>query len=161
MNYLDHRRNLKLGLVKKEDKKPTPIPKKSAKKIAQKASEKKERGGQYSEMVKWYGTIMQNEKPICWETGEKIEQAFLHASVSHLLPKALFPSVATHKNNYAILSAANGSHGKYDLSWESAAKMKIWPYALKVIVKELVPRLSAEERRRLPDVIQQELDPLK
>lgn len=163
------------------------IAKKSAKKIAQEAVEKAQResnGG--TELEKWYAAIMERETPKCWETDEwigkpdkqniiddhpemsdeEIEVAFKkaqfawHGSIAHILPKSDYPSVATHPQNYMILKMWGGIHGTYDASWEKAAKMKVWKYAVKII-NILYPLLTAEEKGRLMEieVIAQEIRP--
>jgi len=145
-------------------KPPKPIAKKSAKKIQEEKEEKKQRNGEDSDLVKWYAKIMQEEPGKCWETGEKIDKKDKmgwHGSIAHILSKKDYPSVKTHPLNYMILKMWGGTHGQYDASWEKAAKMKVWPYALKIIVNTLYPLLTPEEKRKLPDVILQEIDPLK
>lgn len=159
--YLQKRQALKLGLVPPVVKEKKPIPKKSVKKIEQEAAERQERGEQETELQKWYSHIMQTEHPVCWETGEKIDTRDVkgwHGSIAHALPKIQFPSVATHPKNYLILKMWGGTHGQYDSSWENASRMKVWPIACEVF-NQLYPLLSADEKRRLPDVIVQEIRP--
>jgi len=150
----------KNGLLPKTGPKPKkPIAKVSKKRAKENAEAK---GGGETELQKWYAKIMDSETAKCWETGEKLNKADKlgwHGSVAHCLPKSLFPSVATHPQNYMILSMWNGIHAQYDSSWERAAKMKIWPYALKIITTVLYPLLTSEERRKLPDIIIQEIPP--
>lgn len=104
---------------------------------------------------------MQEEEGKCWETGQKInkqDKLGWHGSIPHVLDKANYLSVKTHPLNYMILSMWGGTHGQYDSSWENASKMKVWSYAIKVI-NLLYPLLKQEEKRRLPDVIIQEIKP--
>jgi hypothetical protein len=155
---------LQAARVPKQKKTPKPIAKVSVKKAKQIAEEKKELKGDKTDLHKWYTKIMESEEPKCWETGERLNKADKlgwHGSVAHILCKSLYPSVATHPQNYMILSMWNGSHANYDSSWEKAAKMKVWPYALKIILTVLVPLLTPEEKRKLPEIIVQEIDPLK
>ena len=121
-----------------------------------KTSEKEE-----TELQKWYSAIMQKEEGRCWETGEKInknDKRGWHGSIAHILGKADFPSVSTHPLNYMILKMWGGTHGQYDSSWENASKMKVWPYAVK-IMNILYPLLTREEKSRLPEIITQEIKP--
>jgi len=114
-----------------------------------------------TELQKWYAKIMQDEPGICWETGERIDKKDKlgwHGSVAHILSKSDYPSVRTHSLNYMILKMWGGIHGQYDASWEKAAKMKIWPYAIKII-RILYPLLTQEEKRKLPDSVLQEINP--
>lgn len=164
--YSERYKLIKLGQLPKEAiaKARKPIAKKSAKKILEEKEAKNERGGEDTDLQKFYARIMQNEPGKCWETGEKInkqDKMGWHGSVAHILSKRDFPSVATHPQNYMILSMWNGSHANYDSSWERAATMKVWPYALKIIITVLLPLLPPEEKRKLPDVVLQEIDPLK
>lgn len=138
------------------------IPKKSAKKIAQdKAIKETGKLMEDTELQKWYAKIMQDEQGKCWETGvtiNKQDKLGWHGSIAHILDKANYPSVKTHPLNYMILSMWGGTHGQYDSSWEHASKMKVWSYAIKII-NLLYPLLKPEEKRRLPDVIIQEINP--
>lgn len=164
--YQQKLNRIKLGQEPKTTgpKPKKPIAKKSAKKLEQEKAEKKERGGESTNLQKWYEKIMQNEPGKCWETDvniNRMDKLGWHGSVAHILGKRDFPSVATHPQNYMILCMWNGSHGNYDSSWERAATMKVWKYALNIIINVLLPLLPPEEKRKLPDVILQEIDPLK
>lgn len=160
-DYLNRRRAfIEAGRPLKEKKKYT-IPKKSAKRLAKEGAEKDVRGEDDTDLQKWYAKIMQDEPGKCWETGELIDKRDKmgwHGSIAHCLPKSDYPSVRTHPQNYMILKMWGGTHGQYDASWEKAAKMRIWPYACKIF-NLLYPLLSAEEKRKLPDVIIQEIKP--
>lgn len=114
-----------------------------------------------TELQKWYAAIMEKEEGRCWETGERInkdDKMGWHGSIAHVLPKSDYPSVSTHPLNYMILKMWGGTHGQYDSSWENASKMKIWPYAVKII-NILYPLLNREERARLSEIIVQEIKP--
>lgn len=151
--YLKQRQDQKLGLKPIAEKKVYSIPKKSAKKLAQEKEEKKARGGEKTDLEKWYAVIMEKEIGRCWETGKVISKADKdgwHASIAHVLPKKLFPSVATHTRNYLILSAREGAHSRYDLSWQSAQEMRVWPIAMSRFF-ELEPDIADNERKYLPD----------
>lgn len=133
-----------------KEKKVYKIPKVSKKKAAEKLATN---GGEQTELQKWYAKIMKKEDAVCWETGEKInknDKLGWHGSIAHVLPKAVFPSVATHPLNYLILSMWNGSHANYDSSWAKARTMKVWDLAMDRIVM-MEPDLTEEERRKLPD----------
>lgn len=166
MNYREQLALIRQGLAPKTTgpKPKKPMKRVSDKKLAADAEEKKARGEEATDLQKWYQKIMDSEEAKCWETGERIDKNDKfgwHGSVAHILPKELFPSVETHPMNYMILKMWGGTHGQYDSSWENAAKMKVWPYALKIIVGTLLPCLTPEEKRKLPDVVLQEIDPLK
>lgn len=139
-----------------KEKKRYKIPIKSAKRIAKEKAEKEERNGEQTELQRWYQHIIKIESPICWETLQRFngnDKSIFIGSIAHILPKSLYPSVATHPRNYMILHMWNGAHANYDRSWGSASKMKIWSYALNIILNELYPLLTPEEKRKLPDFI--------
>jgi len=141
-----------------KEKKTYKIPKKSEKRIA-KEKEQSETKGSETELQKWYARIMKTEKPICWETGNKInteDKVAWHGSIAHVLPKSLFPSVATHQCNYLILQMYGGTHGQYDSSWHNAQKMKVWPTAIDRFLM-IEPDISADERKYIPDCLLIEL----
>ena len=147
-----------------KDKKKYVIPKKSAKREAKEKEQKviqQESGNTETELQKWYAEIMAKETPRCWETEEWIDTKDTfgwHGSIAHVLGKELFPSVKTHPLNYIILKMWGGTHGQYDASWEKAAKMKVWPHAVKII-NLLYPILTKEEKSKLPDIVIQEIKP--
>lgn len=83
------------------------------------------------------------------------------AATAHCLPKRKeygFPSVAHLLDNRIFLGAGCGCHSRYDRSWEDAASMKIWPIALEKI-KKIVPLIDPKERKNIPDIILQEIEP--
>lgn len=126
----------------------------SDKRAAKLKAEKASRGTSPTPLQKWYAAIMAKEDGVCWETGEAInkqDKKGWHGSIAHVLPKEHFPSVATHPDNYLILSMWNGSHSNYDSSWSKASKMKIWPEAVDRFLK-IYPSIAREERKKLPEV---------
>lgn len=165
-SYFERMKLIKLGLLPREAvaKEKKPLKKVSDKKAAEMKEQKiiaKETGSGETELQKWYSEIMAKETPRCWETGEwiNVKDTFgWHGSVAHVLPKELFPSVKVHPQNYMILKMWGGTHGDYDASWEKAAKMNVWPYAVKVF-NILYPLLTTEEKAKLPDIVLQEIKP--
>ncbi len=156
-------RALKAAALLPKEKKIYKIPPISKKKAALLEAEKGLRNGEDTELQKWYANIMQSEPGKCWETGEPInkqDKMGWHGSIAHVLCKEHYPSVKVHPLNYMILKMWGGTHGQYDSSWENASKMRIWPYALKII-NILYPLLTQEEKRKLPEVIIQEINPEK
>lgn len=163
ISFMELRQLQKLGLAEKTTgaKPKKPMRKVSAKKEAELAAEKESRGENATELQQWYERIMFSEEGKCWETDERIDKndkMGWHGSVAHCLPKNEYPSVATHPMNYMILKMWGGTHGQYDSSWENASKMKVWKHACKVF-NILYPCLTAEEKRKLPDIIIQEIKP--
>jgi len=112
------------------------------------------------------------QNPYCQECGawipEKIRQvgkkftlSGYRCATAHVLPKKEeygFPSIAHVLDNRIFLGAGCGCHAKYDRSWEDAASMKIWPIAFEKI-KKLIPLIDPKERKNIPDIILQELEP--
>ena len=99
-------------------------------------------------------------KPYCEECGEFIPSDYYRAATAHVIPKRKdfgFPSVATNPINKLFLGAGCGCHSKYDISWESASKMKIWPKAV-VIFKKLYKFISESELKNIPDILLKTLD---
>jgi len=87
----------------------------------------------------------------CWNCGEFIHVAFARAATAHILPKRknMFPSVATHPENYLILGAGCGCHSEYDRSWDDASKMQVWP---KVVERFLLIKDDIKDATPIPDV---------
>lgn len=95
---------------------------------------------------------------LCRECGEYVYSAdmdFQLACIAHLLPKEYFPSVAKNILNIMCLGGTCGCHRKYDKSWASARKMKIWSEAEFIIVKFLIPLLPPNEYKKLPDFLKE------
>jgi hypothetical protein len=94
---------------------------------------------------------------ICDECGERCyasDQTFQMAAQAHLLPKKTVKSVALDPRNIKCLpSYGCGCHSKYDKSWASAQKMRIWPDVEKIILEELIPKLRPDEYKKLPSFL--------
>lgn len=108
----------------------------------------------------WYSDRMQECTGKCENCGEPIWVSDRHSSIAHVLPKRKnhgFPSVATHPLNKLELGPRCGCHNKYDVSWWSAKKMKIFPKATEIAL-QLYPLLTREEQARFPEVFQNVLD---
>jgi hypothetical protein len=113
-----------------------------------------------SKLESWFTRKIKQCLWICEECGVNCHSSdakYQRAAQAHLLPKSLFPSVATHDLNHKTLGPSCGCHNKYDVSWKSASKMKIWKSALQQIF-QLIPLLPQEEYKKLPDVIRDEYE---
>ncbi len=107
-------------------------------------------------LVSYYQYQMNKAKGYCANCGEPISRLDRHSSIAHVLPKKKnhgFPSVADNPLNALELGPRCGCHNKYDLSWLSASKMKIFPQAVQIAIK-LYPLLTQEEKGRFPEVFQ-------
>lgn len=67
--------------------------------------------------------------PQCWECGAFIPVKYYRAATAHILPKAIFKSIATHSLNYLILGAGCGCHNKTH-RLDTFSTMKIFPEAV-------------------------------
>lgn len=155
MSYLEDRNKRKLGLLpplptKKERK---PIKKMSAKKAAEVTAEKEARGGEDTELTKWYKRQMKF-MDVCEATGLRLEtKIYKYAimSICHILPKSKCKSVATHPLNRVFLLP--DLHTKFDaMSWKEREQMSCWPDIRDRLVM-LYPDLSTEERRHFPESV--------
>lgn len=148
------------ALPTKKEKKP--LRKKSLKLIEKEKNEKEERGD--SGLDKWFEERRKEMTGVCAECGGKTgkdDDKFYRHSIAHILPKrnSMFPSVATVVYNWVELCFwGNSCHSKYDSSWEQAATMRIWPFVVHN-VNMLYPKLTKEEKARIPDVLLQEIKP--
>jgi hypothetical protein len=145
-------RKIKAGTDKKPEKRKgiAPI---SEKRRAKLAAEKEARGDSETQLQQWYSHIMATEEPVCWETGERInkeDELGWRGSIAHILPKNLFPSVATHPLNYMILKMWGGTHTDYDSSWSKAKLMKVWPIAVERFL-QFEKDIADNERKYLPN----------
>jgi len=154
--YSDRLRLIKLGLLPKEAvaKKKQPIKKVSDKKKAELEAEKKERGGEETELTKWYRRCVKMMSGYCVETGLKTEtKIFKYAvmSIAHLIPKSKAKSVATHPLNWIELNV--DFHHKFDaMSWEEREKLGCWPVIQERLIM-LYPDIHPSEHRHFPESV--------
>lgn len=106
--------------------------------------------GKQADLVFWFADRIKERSGVCMECLEVIPAAYAFHSCAHLLPKSLFPSVATHPMNYLELGAGCGHHNAWDVSWLSASKMKVAKIA-KERFKTFEHLIAPEERRRIPE----------
>ena len=146
---LEQIRQLKENALLPKVKVRKPIPKKSAKKLAQeKIPEYK---NDKAELEKWFKDIQAKHFTSyggrCMECGSHIPVEFARHATAHLLPKRIFGSVKTHHLNYLILGAGCGCHDKTHRV-DTFVKMDIWGEAANKI-KQLIPFLDFDEYRYL------------
>jgi len=151
---------LKNGTAKPDPPKETKrIPPVSAKQKEKLKAEQPQR----AEKSQWFLDRIAESKGRCMECGCSINKnnvTFAIMTVAHVLPKrkGQFPSVATHKDNSLELCVTNGCHDRYDKTWGDAAQMKVWPLAVKKFLI-IYPSIAPAERKNIPDVLMQELEP--
>lgn len=155
----------RLQAIKNGTAKPEPPKeKRGIAKVSEKQKQKnKEAKPNREEQLQWFKDCVAVMKGRCLECGCKINKndfQFAIMAIAHVLPKrdSQFPSVKTHKENWIELCAENGCHHKYDTSWEDAATMKVWPLVIEKF-KLIYPSIAPKERKNIPDVLLQELEP--
>jgi hypothetical protein len=156
MSYLDERRKfIEDGRPLKEKKKYS-IPKISEKRKKKLAAEKELRGGDDTELVKWYKGRMKVMGERCNECGHKIENRvyqFAIMSICHLLPKRknMCPSVSTHPLNWIALCPDH--HNMYDgASWEERELMGCWETVRDRLI-HVYESLDESEKRHFPESV--------
>jgi hypothetical protein len=119
-----------------------PKPKKALKQVSDKKkvkdAETKAAGGDPDKKALdlWYHNIAYQISPgqcHCWECNEYIPAPFIRHATAHIFPKAAFPSVMTHPDNYLILGAGC-CHDKTH-TVERFKKMGIWREAVERFLK--------------------------
>lgn len=90
---------------------------------------KKQRDEFKKELTNFFETQLKDKKyVICEECGKKIFNPG-RETLAHILPKAIFKSVAHNENNFLWLCLEH--HGQFDSSYSKAMKMVCWEKAVK------------------------------
>lgn len=149
-------------LLKEMAKYPKPlknytIPKKSAKRIQQ----EKEFNGDDIQW-KWFEERRKDMGGYCKNCGCKSckdDDEKFHYSIAHILPKAYFPSVATHPLNFIELCfwGNNSCHSQYDNKTLDLIDMYCFAEIIDKFVK-IYPFIEKSERRRIPSVLMQYIE---
>lgn len=158
-------------MVKGRDYTPRPKPEKQPKKLPQpisRYSKKKPReiasGEKKVDLTEWFPERRIEMTGICANCGDpsaKFSDEWYRCSICHLLPQRFFPSVADHEFNWIELCHFNKScHTNMDSSSRKfePQKMKCWPEMVKRF-KIIYPLTHPSERRHIPDIYLQELEP--
>lgn len=156
--YFKRMQMIKLGLLPKEAvaKEKKPIAKKSEKR-KQEDLEKKQMGTDVG-LDKWFEERRKEMTGSCKHCGGKSckdNDEFYKFSICHILPKAYFPSVATHEYNFIELCFWNNNcHGNMDNKVLDLIDMNCWD---EIVTKFCImyPMIAKEERRRIPEVLLQ------
>jgi hypothetical protein len=112
------------------------------------------------EMDKWFRLRVSEMRGSCAECGEYINRhiyKYAKCGVAHIFPKSKFDSIRCHPLNWMELGATCGCHSRSE-DFEKAMQMKIWPLMLSRI-KILIGSIAKEERKSIPDIILQEIEP--
>lgn len=84
----------------------------------------------------WFHNIQYQFSPgtcHCWECNAYVPDPFIRHASAHIFPKAAFPSVATHPDNYLILGAGCCHDKSHTV--ERFKKMGIWREAVERFLK--------------------------
>jgi hypothetical protein len=159
---LDEIRKLKASAGMPKEKKYF-IPPVSEKRQAKLNMEKENRGGEDTELLKWYKRTQKQLTGKCARCGYKYNHHNLTNAIratAHILAKRdnMFPSVATHPLNFIELPPYCGCHNWYDnlATWEEIKESVIWP-----IVRERFLQMEPDiqERSKIPDTLLNEIKP--
>jgi len=145
-------RKLKEEALLPKKKKIYFMPKVSKKKQKIDREERADRNGEDTDQQKWYKLTISSCDRVCWNCNadlSRLSRDEMFSCVAHVLPKSIFPSVATHPDNYMILGRYCNCHGQYDSSWENASKMPIFKEAIDRFV---IMEPEVVERSKIPDV---------
>ena len=157
MSIENIRRIKELGRLPKQPKPRKPIAKKSAKRLKQEAEEKKGKKDPSAEKERWFQDRRQQMSGFCKNCGKpsykKSNEYFRH-SIAHILAKrkSMFPSVATHPENWIELCA--DCHQNLDNCMIDLTDLACWD---EVVVKfqKIYPSITKEEKKRIPDILLQ------
>jgi hypothetical protein len=141
------------------------IPKKSAKKIAK---EKEEMAlvkdgnelvksvGNKAELNRWFLERRKEMKGVCSNCGGKSckdNDQYYKFSIAHILPKAYFPSVATHPNNFIELCHFNNScHQNLDSHMIDIIDLSCFDEVIEKFIS-IYPNIAEKEKRRIPKIL--------
>lgn len=133
------------------EKKKYTIPNKSEKRKAKEAEQKAK--GTDGEMDRFFHSMRKNMTGSCLFCGgktQKKDDETFHFSLAHLLPKAIFPSVATSPDNIIELCFYGEScHTNFDngiITWEFIKDSKEWDI-IKEKLLNVMPMIAEEERK--------------
>lgn len=158
MSYLEQRFNRKAGLApelsfRKEKK---PIPKKSAKRVEKEKQERKERGDDDTDLVKFFKAAMKRMTGECLWCGAKTETHIYRDaifSICHILEKrdTMCPSVKCHPCNWIELCPDH--HRIFDnMNWQEREQLGFWDVIREKLIM-VYPDLDPSERRHFPESV--------
>lgn len=107
-----------------------------------------------SPKLRWYDDQVRLLTGHCLECGEPIHTFIREVAigaVSHILPKNIFKSVQFHPLNWLELGPSCGCHTRWGKSWDSAAKMKVFPQALERF-RQFEMDIIPKERSKIPAI---------
>lgn len=91
----------------------------------------------------------------CGGKSSKGDPKYWKYSIAHLLPKSLFPSIATHPKNFLELCYfAPSCHTNYDQNSLDLIELNCFDEAVMKFV-EMYPFIDKKERRKIPELLLQ------
>lgn len=154
---LEHIRKIKEEAKNPKQKERKPIAKKSKKKLAQEAEEKKGKKDPSAEKERWFQDRRKEMKgrcKNCTKPSFKNSHEYFRFSIAHILAKRknMFPSVATHPDNWIEL--CGDCHQNLDNCMIDLTDLACWD---EIVVKfqNMYPYIASEERKRIPNILLQ------
>jgi hypothetical protein len=86
----------------------------------------------------------------------KKSDQFFKCSIAHILPKAYFPSIATHEDNWIELCfwGDKSCHSNMDNKILDLSEMNCWDEIVEKFIT-FYPTIAKKERRRIPNILMQ------
>lgn len=113
-------------------------------------------GKDYTELDIWFKERRKELTGRCKHCGSpscKHDDKYYKHSIAHILPKAYFPSVATHPENFIELCFwKNNCHGNMDNKVLDLIDMNCFDEIITKFCK-IYPSIAKEERRRIPPIL--------
>jgi hypothetical protein len=157
---IENIRRIKSEAQFKQPKVKKPIAKKSAKKLAQESEEKKGKKDPTASKERWFQERRSEMTGFCKNCGKpshKNSHEYFRYSIAHILAKrkSMFPSVATHPENWIEL--CQNCHQNLDNCMIDLIDLACWN---EVVVKfqKIYPSIDHGEKKRIPDVLLQYLN---
>lgn len=109
-----------------------------------------------AELNRWFADRRLEMTGFCKNCGGRScrdDDKYFKFSIAHILPKAYFPSVRTHTDNWLELCFWGKScHTNMDNKTLDLIEMNCWDEIV-IKVQKMYPDIDLEERRRIPDVL--------
>lgn len=157
MDRAENLRRIKAEAGRPKIKKVYKIPPKSQKKLAQEAEEKKGKKDSSADKERWFQDRRKEMAGFCKNCRNpsyKKSQEYFRFSIAHILAKRknMFPSVATHPENWVEL--CGDCHTNLDNCMIDLTDLACWD---EVVVKfqKMYPSIAPEERKRIPKILLQ------
>jgi len=130
-------------------------------KIEVESDDNKALAKKYGELDRWFKECRKELTGKCHHCGGpscKHDDKYFKFSICHILPKAYFPSVATHPMNFIELCFWNKNcHGNMDNKMLDLIEMACWDEIVTKFVA-MYPAIAEKEKRRIPDVLLQYIE---